>query len=61
SDARRDGEEGHAWMLFDTPIRDSFEFKNAVERGGYTLHCTDEREQKIIKDAETFFRAGGAA
>lgn len=61
SDARRDGEEGHAWILFDTPIRNSFDFKSAVERGGYTLNCIDECEQKIIKDAETFFRAGGAA
>ncbi len=43
------------------PIHDSFDFKTAVERGGYSLHCIDKREQEIIRDAETFFRAGGAA
>ena len=55
SDTHREGEEALCWMLFDRPVTDSFEFRNAILQGGYQLGCRTESEQRILCEALEYF------
>ncbi|MDR1177601.1 MAG: PHP domain-containing protein, partial [Spirochaetaceae bacterium] len=39
SDAHRSGEQGRAAMVFDHPVHDSYEYKDALVKGNYYMEC----------------------
>lgn len=56
SDTHRPKEENMAWVEFDAPVRNSFEFKAAVESGKIKLGCnTTEDDAKLLLEAEEYF------
>lgn len=50
SDAHRPGDEGQAAVLFERRVRDSCEFKSAVESGDFRLYCP--QYGNIIEESE---------
>lgn len=50
TDAHRPGDEGQSGVLFDHRVRDSYEFKAAVESGNFKLWCPEH--ENIITESE---------
>lgn len=48
SDTHRDGDEGLSAFVTEAPIRDSFDYKRAVESGEYRLRCA-EFDELIVR------------
>ena len=56
SDAHRRPHVGRSFVLFDQPVNDSYEYKAAVESGCFSLHCFEEEDQAILREAEEYFK-----
>lgn len=50
SDMHRSGDEGRAAVLLPNPVKDSFEFKAALEQGDFQLWCPPYAD--ILKESE---------
>lgn len=55
SDTHRKGGAGQCWATFAKPIRDSFDYADAVRSGDYTLGSIQPAGQAVLREADAFF------
>jgi len=51
SDVHDRGQEGLAYVQFERPVTDSFEFKAAIESRRYLLGCKHEKDRAVLREA----------